>query len=123
MLELKHCHKKPSEPLVLLINGFLMYVCNKYSCIYAIVALNMQFLKKKNETFLKQFYINIYLFWWMDFDSNWYFNEFFFYQLLAWKANAYVQLQVQIIIYTWLITALVSSNFSYYVIDVKFKDV
>jgi hypothetical protein len=43
LLELKHCHKKPSEPLVLLINGFLMYVCNKYSCIYAIVALNMQF--------------------------------------------------------------------------------
>ena len=49
----------------------------------------------------------------MDFDSNWYFNEIFFYQLLAWKANEYVPLQVQIIIYTWLITALISSNFSY----------
>ena len=46
LLEPIHCQEKSTEPLVISINDFFyvhVYVLNKYSCIYAIVALNMQF--------------------------------------------------------------------------------
>jgi hypothetical protein len=53
----------------------------------------------------------------MDCGSNYLFNEKN-YQSLAAKANAYVPLQVQITIYSLLITPLVSStSFFIYVID------